>query len=110
MAELRHRRGHVMTRRAPRAEERLHCHGPEDDDHPEARQERHLAFQVGLASGELDPRRLVLWRGAPPPGGDVATPGGQALAFRNRRRVIREHGTRESPVERFPPPRSPEMW
>src|SRR2546428_12860217 len=60
MAELRHGRWNVVTRRAPRAQERLHRHGPEDDDHAKAPQKHHLASQIGLASGELDPRRLVL--------------------------------------------------
>src|SRR2546428_12239989 len=79
MAKLRHRRGDVVTRSAPRAQERMHRHGPEDDDYLEVPQEHYLAFQVGLASGELDSRRLVLWRGAPPPSRATFKPGEAAL-------------------------------
>src|SRR2546426_6661969 len=86
----------------------MHRDGPEDDDHPEARQERPLAFQVGLTSGELDPRRLVLWRGAPHGGGDVAIPEDQSIVFRNGSRLIREAGAVQSPIQEFPAPVSRE--
>src|SRR2546428_13330872 len=86
----------------------MHRGGPEDDDHPEARQERSLAFQVGLTSDEFDRRRLVLWRGAPYRGGDVAIPEGQAIVFRNGSRLIREAGAVQSPIQEFPAPVSRE--
>src|SRR2546427_12003273 len=85
----------------------MHRDGPEDDDHPEAPQERHLAFQVRLASGELDSSRLVLWRGAPHPGGDVETPAEPAFFFWKGSRVIAEAGGVSSPLHEVPPPNSP---
>src|SRR2546426_8811765 len=86
----------------------MHRHGPQDDDYPEAPQERHFAFHVGLASGELDPRRLVLWRGAPHRGGDVAIPEDQAIVFRNGSRLIREAGAVQRPIQEFSAPVSRE--
>src|SRR5207245_8138868 len=108
MAELRHRGGNVVARRAPRAQERMHRHGSEDDDYAEAPQEHHLAFQVGLASGELDPRWLVLWRGTTHRGGDVAIPEDQAVVFRDGRWLIREAGPVQGPIQKFPAPVSRE--
>src|SRR5712691_5991936 len=108
VAELRHGRWKVVTRRAPRAQERLHRHGPEDDDYPEAPQEYHLAFQIRLASGELDPRRLVLWRGAPHRRGDVAVPEDQTVVLRNGSRLIREAGAVQGPIQEFSAPVSRE--
>src|SRR2546426_828638 len=108
MSKLRHRRGNVVTRCAPRAQERLHRHGPEDDDHPEVPQEHHFAFQVGLASSELDSRRLVLRRGAPHRGGGVAIPGDEAVVFRNGRCLIRKARPVQRPIQEFSAPGSRE--
>jgi len=86
----------------------MHRHGPEDDDYLEVPQEHHLAFQVGLASGELDSRRLVLGRGAPHRGGDIAIPEDEAIVLRNGSRLIREAGAVQSPIQEFPAPVSRE--
>jgi len=97
-----------MTCRAPRPQEGLHRDRPEDDDHTKVPQQHHLAFQIRLASDELNPRRPVLWRGTPHRGGDVAISKGESIVFRNGSRLIRKTSTVQRPIQEFPAPVSRE--
>jgi len=94
----------LVADRPPRAQERLHRDGTEDDDHAELPQQPHLALEVRLASGELDPRRLVLRWGAPHRRGDVAIPKDQSIVLRNGGGLIRKPGAVQSAVQKFPTP------